>query len=223
MYAYTHKRAYRDLGNIDIRQYLHHLADNTNHLYLHLPFCRSKCGFCNLFSLAGASSSDVDKYSDSVEQQLIHYGKPEQVQQARFSSLVAGGRTSLLLNEQQLERMFLSVEKYLPVEADNIYTVIETLPIFSDENKLGLIRNRGVNRISIGIQSFVAEEFKIFGRSHTVKQSNEALERIKKAHFGELNVDLIYGIPQQTIDSVCYSVNEALSYQRKKYLSILYI
>ncbi len=213
MYAYPHKRAYRNFDKVDIRQYLHHLTGNPNHLYIHLPFCQTKCGFCNLFSITGKNSSYIDKYLDTIERQLIQYGKLEEVQKAAFSSLVIGGGTPLLLSEQQLERMFSMVEKYLPVNVNEIYTVIETSPIYSDESKLKLIRNRGVDRISIGVQSFIADELKTLGRSHTVEGAHEALERIKRANFKELNVDLIYGIPQQTIKSVCYSVNEALKYQ----------
>lgn len=212
MYAYPHKRAYRNLDNVDIRQYLHHLTYNTNHLYIHLPFCLTKCGFCNLFSVTGKSTSYIDEYLDTIERQLLQYGKLEEVQNANFSSLVIGGGTPLLLSEQQLERMFSMVERYLPVKVNDIYTVIETSPICSEESKLKFICEGGVNRISLGVQSFVADELKILGRSHSTIDAHEALGRIKKTNFDELNVDLIYGIPHQTIDSVCFSVEEVLTH-----------
>lgn len=213
MYAYPHKRAYRDLDKIDIRKYLYHLSDNTNHIYIHLPFCQAKCGFCNLFSVTGKDLSYIDEYINTIERQLQQYGEQQEVQNAVFSSVVIGGGTPLLLSEQQLEQMFFAVEKYLPVKMNEIYTVIETSPIYSDENKLELIHDRGVNRISIGVQSFVANELKMLGRSHTTEEAHEALERIKKEDFEELNIDLIYGIPKQTVKSVCYSIKETLSYR----------
>lgn len=213
MYAYPHKRAYRDLGRVDIREHLHHLKSGTNHLYIHLPFCQSKCGFCNLFSVANTNVSYIDEYLNAIERQLLQYSKLEEIQKAVFSSLVIGGGTPLLLNEQQLERMFSLVEKYLSVRINKIYTVIETSPTQSDDSKLKLIHDRGVNRISLGVQSFIAEELKTLGRSHTVREAHEALHRIKAVGFDELNVDLIYGIPGQTVSDVRYSVNEALSYK----------
>lgn len=213
MYAYPHKRAYRKFDKADIRQYLCHLAANTNHLYIHLPFCHTKCGFCNLFSVTGKHPSYIDEYLDAIERQLQQYSKPEEVQAASFSSLVIGGGTPLLLSEHQLERLFSLVEKYLPLKLSETYTVIETSPAYSDESKLRLIRSRGVNRISLGVQSFVLDELKTLGRSHSVKEAQEALGRIKKTGFDELNVDLIYGIPKQTVESVGYSVNKTLEYQ----------
>ena len=213
MYAYPHKRAYHSLGGVDIRQHLHHLASNANHLYVHLPFCKTKCGFCNLFSITGAAPSYIDEYLNTVERQLQQLGCLSDVQTACFSSLVVGGGTPLFLSEQQLERLFSLVEKHLPLKTDEIYTAIETSPSYSSDDKLRLIRARGVNRISLGVQSFVAEELKILGRTHSVDEAHKALERIKKASFDELNVDLIYGIPQQTVESVCQSVKETLSYQ----------
>ncbi len=212
MYAYPHKTAYRPLNNIDIRPYLRHLGAQANHIYIHLPFCQSKCGFCNLFSVAGSKPAYIDDYLCTIERQLTQYATQSEVRNARFSSLIIGGGTPLVLSEGQLQRLFAMVEKHLPIRVKDVYTVIETSPTQSDNGKLQLIHNAGVNRISLGVQSFVADELTCLGRSHSVEQAREALKRIAATGFDEINIDLIYGIPNQTMDSLSYSVEQALTY-----------
>lgn len=212
MYAYPHKKSYRSLHKIDIRDYLHHLNDNINHLYIHLPFCETKCGFCNLFSLPNRDTSYIDKYLITMENQLIQYGQLEDIRKAKFSSLVVGGGTPLFLDKKQIEKMFSLVENYLPIKVKSTYTVIETSPNQSELDKLELIYNRGIDRISIGVQSFKDEELKTLKRFHSVQEARNALTRIKKVGFKELNVDLIYGIPGQTTKTIKESIYETLNF-----------
>lgn len=213
MYAYPHKTAYGKLNDIDIKPYFRFLNSSTNHLYVHLPFCQAKCGFCNLFSVAGGSSSYIDSYLDTIERQLAHLTRHEEVYKARYASLVLGGGTPLLLSINQLVRLLDMVEKYLPVSLTETYSVVETSPKQSETEKLKRIKERGVNRLSLGVQSFLEDELKTLGRSHSLGDILQALERIHKVGFDEVNLDLIYGIPGQTEESFNHSINRVLDFR----------
>ena len=96
MYSYPHKTAYHTLENIDLKKYLQKLAGRENSLYFHIPFCQYKCGYCNLFSVAGQPEQLMSEYVDAMERQAVQLSGalPEG---AAFSDLTFGGGTPLLL------------------------------------------------------------------------------------------------------------------------------
>ena len=106
MYSYPHKTAYRPLPCVSLKDYGRQLAGKGHGLYLHIPFCQSKCGYCNLFSVTGQGTEDVDRYLDAVERQALQYGEILKENRTGFSGVTVGGGTPLLLSEGQLDRMF---------------------------------------------------------------------------------------------------------------------
>jgi len=223
MYSYPHKTAYRPLTGVSLEDYASCLSGPGHGLYLHIPFCQTKCGYCNLFSVTGQESGEVDRYLDAVERQASQYHDILSPYGTEFSSFTVGGGTPLLLSEKQMERMFAMAENSFAFSGDR-ETVIETAPNQTTREKLALLKNAGVTRISMGVQSFWDEELKTLGRRHSAQKAREALALVQEFAFPCVNVDLIYGIPGQTVDSLIASLEETVSFKPEEiFLYPLYI
>lgn len=211
MYSYPHKTAYGPLEGVTLNQYLPCLLSSGHGLYLHLPFCETKCGYCNLFSVTGLGKESVDKYLDTVERQLRQYAPLFASVNAVFTSLTIGGGTPLLLNESQLERCFSMIRRYANLSPD-AEIIIETAPNQTTTEKLALLKEMGVSRVSMGIQSFYDEELAVLQRSHKAEKARKSLRLLMDAGFLRVNTDFIYGVPGQSVDSFLSSVREAVSF-----------
>lgn len=209
MYSYPHKTAYRQLVGVRFGDYRKYLPGRKNSLYFHIPFCESKCGYCNLFSVAGQDEDYMDCYLDAMEEQVRQY----KIGQIEFHDLTIGGGTPLLLSEGQLERLFFMAESAVEWERKEHPVVVETSPNQTTKEKLCILKEHHVSRVSIGVQSFCEEELRQLHRRHTVPRAREAIGLIKECGFSCVNLDLIYGIPNQTTDSALKSVTEALAYE----------
>ena len=212
MYSYPHKTAYRPLSGISLQSYAYLLSGGGHGLYLHIPFCQTKCGYCNLFSVTGQTPEEINLYLDAVERQSLQYSEILSSFRPRFSSVTIGGGTPLLLSGPQLERIFLLLETCFPYE-DGRELTIETAPNQTTPQKLQLLKQAGVTRISMGIQSFCDRELGLLGRKHSANTAKTALELIKSFGFPCVNVDFIYGIPGQTVKSLLASLQEALRFE----------
>lgn len=211
MYSYPHKTAYRPLDGINLVDCTGMLSGPGRSLYLHIPFCQTKCGYCNLFSVTGAGADETDRYLDTVERQLGQYRRILEPAGTRFSDFTIGGGTPLLLSARQLDRVFSMTEAYLDFE-EKRSLVIETAPNQTDRGKLQLLKARGVTRVSMGIQSFCDRELKTLRRGHSGKKAQEALGLLLSFGFDCVNADFIYGIPGQTTHSLLESLKKAVSF-----------
>lgn len=212
MYSYPHKTAYGSLTGIHLSDYTDRLAGGQNSLYIHLPFCQYKCGYCNLFSIAGNNAELMQKYVEQMEKQaeqlsgLLNDG-------IRFSDLTLGGGTPLLLESDLLRRIFQMVKNYFAFDVVSQMVVVETSPKQTTLEKLELLKEYAVNRISIGVQSFQQKELESLYRQHSAGEARQALELIRQVGFDCVNIDIIYGIPGQGEESLLNSLEQALSYQ----------
>lgn len=223
MYSYPHKTAYGPLDGISLRDHVSCLKGPGHGLYVHLPFCRSKCGYCNLFSVTGQDSGQIDRYLETVERQSRQYQGLLEPWETEFSELVIGGGTPLLLSAEQLSRMFGILHTCFG-SARGREIVIETAPNETVREKLEVLKGEGVTRVSMGIQSFSDKELGTLKRQHGAKKAREALELLKTFAFPCVNVDFIYGIPGQTVESLLDSLKEALTYGPEEiFLYPLYI
>lgn len=223
MYSYPHKTAYGPLMGISLADYAHALQGPGHGLYLHIPFCETKCGYCNLFSVTGQDSGAVDQYLDAVDRQLAQYGEILDSCKTEFSDFTIGGGTPLFLNRRQLERVFASVDKRLRL-SEKLETAVETAPNQTTPEKLNLLKQAGATRISMGIQSFSQAELQTLWRRHSPQKAKEALWLLKSFDFPCINLDFIYGIPGQTVDSLLSSLREALTFEPDElFLYPLYI
>lgn len=210
MYSYPHKTAYRALENVNLKDYFFNLEGEGHSLYLHLPFCESKCGYCNLFSVTGCNQIQMDDYINTVLRQAKQY-REMMPQSGLFADFTIGGGTPLLLESEQIARIFEAVGTYMPMGADH-KVIIETAPNQTNQEKTKLLKELGVTRVSMGIQSFDNEELRWLGRNHDSERAREAAWLLSNAGFECVNFDFIYGLPGQTEESLIRSLGMALSY-----------
>lgn len=211
MYSYPHKTSYGPLPPIELSDYMKALSAGENSLYFHIPFCQYKCGYCNLFSLAGQPERLMERYLDAMERQAGQWA-PLLPRDTVFDDLTLGGGTPLILPEKLLRRLFRIAGDYFGMDCQSRPVVVETSPNQTTAEKCRLLKEEGVNRISIGIQSFVPKELETLCRYHSAGQGERAIEIIRETGFDCVNIDLIYGIPGQTISSLTYSLQWALSF-----------
>lgn len=212
MYSYPHKTAYGELTGIHLRDYVDRLSQQENSLYFHIPFCQSKCGYCNLFSVTGQKEVFMEAYVDAMERHA-HQLAEVLPKEAKFVDLTLGGGTPLLLSEAQLERVFGMAESVLGFACGSGPVVVETSPAQTTKEKLEILQAHNVTRVSMGVQSFFDEELKTLNRAHRVAEVERAMELLKDASFPCLNLDLIYGIPGQTLEHLLTSAKRAVSYE----------
>ena len=176
-------------------------------IYIHIPFCRSKCDYCDFYSLAG-HEDQMDRYQKAL---LAHL--KESAFAARgmaVDTIYFGGGTPSFYGEKRLRALLSAIKKHYTVEKDAEIT-LEANPDSADFKSLKALRRAGFNRISIGLQSACPAELEAVHRPHTVEQGDEAVAAARKAGFANLSLDLIYGLPTQTVSSWQNTVEHVLT------------
>lgn len=220
VYAYPHKTAYRPLAPRPLRDVWAGEPRSGLFLYVHVPFCTMRCGFCNLFTTANPKQNLVAFYLDTLRRQAeaVRGALPD----ARFARFAVGGGTPTYLNEAELDEVFDIAEQVMGAHA--IPTGVETSPDTLTPGKVELLKARGVSRVSIGVQSFIEAEAANSGRPQSRSDVDTALSLLAGASFPAVNIDLIYGLPGQTVSTWLYSLCEALRYEPEElYLYPLYV
>ena len=211
MYSYPHKTAYRTLTPpVSLSPYLERLEGREASLYFHIPFCAHKCGSCNLFSQQCCDAERISLYLHTMRRQAEQLSVA--AQGLKFTSFAVGGGTPLILDEGQLEELFCLAELF-GVHPSRVFTSVETSPEYTQKSVLRQLRARGVERLSMGVQSFNETELKKLKRRPGLGTVVGALENIVEAGFPQFNLDLIYGIEGQTVESFMRSLNTALTYR----------
>lgn len=162
-------------------------------LYIHIPFCIKKCKYCDFTSFAGREDLFFD-YSAKICDEMSGY-KGEKI-----DSIFIGGGTPSLLDISDLKLITDSLYKTFDIEKNCEFTMESNPKTLSDE-KLYELRKMGVNRLSIGVQSFNDEELFKIGRIHNEKDAENAVISAKKAGFSNINIDLMFSLPGQIADS----------------------
>lgn len=211
MYSYPHKTAYRTLTPpVSLSPYLERLEGREASLYFHIPFCAHKCGYCNLFSQQCCDAERISLYLHTMRRQAEQLSVA--AQGLKFTSFAVGGGTPLILDEGQLEELFCLAELF-GVHPSRVFTSVETSPEYTQKSVLRQLRARGVERLSMGVQSFNETGLKKLKRRPGLGTVVGALENIVEAGFPQFNLDLIYGIEGQTVESFMRSLNTALTYR----------
>ena len=164
-------------------------------LYLHIPFCEKKCLYCDFYSVENLSA--MDGFLDALVAEIAlysGYGKGR-----RFSTVFFGGGTPSLLQPEQLNVILSELRRHFDILPDAEVT-LETNPGTVDAGKLSAYRDLGVNRVSIGIQSFHEDELEFLSRIHDGKDAVRCVVDARAAGFDNVSVDLIYSLPGQTRD-----------------------
>lgn len=222
-YSYPHKTAYRAFPQkLSLKSIWQDERSDSLFLYLHIPFCEMRCGFCNLFTTTNAETSLERAYLDQLERQAERVASA--LGQSSFARMALGGGTPTFLEAEDLDRLFEIVRRVFGADPRIAPTSAETSPYTSEPAKLAVLKDRGVERISIGIQSFVESEVMAVGRSQNNAVVERALANISEFDFDVLNIDLMYGLPGQTPATWRHSLAQAVGYKPEQiYLYPLYI
>ncbi|MEV4253032.1 STM4012 family radical SAM protein [Spirillospora sp. NPDC049652] len=220
VYAYPHKTAYRPLDpEPSLRSVWEHEDRRALFLYLHIPFCEMRCGFCNLFTRTGASGELTDAYLSALERQAD--AAADALGDASFATAAFGGGTPTYLTAAELDRLCDIAARFAPLGSAPLG--VETSPATATPDRLRVLRDRGTTRVSIGVQSFVDAEARAAVRPQKRAEVDAALDAIRDAAIPVLNLDLIYGIAGQTAESWRYSLDTALRWKPEEiYLYPLY-
>ena len=164
-------------------------------LYIHIPFCVKKCDYCDFLSFA-ADEQTQKSYVAALQKELAFYGA--KYKDRRITTIFIGGGTPSWLKEDYMQAIMETVYHYFSVEQDAEIT-IECNPGTITEHKFEVYRRIGINRLSIGLQSTDDQELKMLGRIHTYKDFLDTYTLAREVGFQNINVDLMSGIPFQTL------------------------
>ena len=170
--------------------------------YVHIPFCTQICYYCD-FSKVFIKNQPVDSYLEHLLEEFQSYD----IQKLR--TLYIGGGTPTALSAPQLEVLLDGLTKNLDLSALEEVT-IEANPGDLDADKIAVLKNSAVNRVSLGVQTFDDKMLKKIGRSHLEKDIYENIDRLKLAGFDNISIDLIYALPGQTMEQVKENVAKAI-------------
>ncbi len=167
-------------------------------LYIHIPFCKSKCIYCDFYSLPN-SEEKMDRYVSVLCRQLAEIAPRAAAHEV--DTVYFGGGTPSWLGEKRLRQILKTVEKRYRLAKKPEVTLEANPDSAGDWKVLRALRRAGFNRLSLGVQSADDEQLKILGRPHTFAQAEEAAAAARRAKIKNLSLDLIYGLPGQTLES----------------------
>ncbi|MDI6528423.1 radical SAM family heme chaperone HemW [Pseudomonas otitidis] len=176
--------------------------------YVHIPWCVRKCPYCDFNSHAAGPELPETDYVDAVladlEQDLVHvHGRP-------LTSIFFGGGTPSLFSAAALGRLLEGIERRVPFAPD-IEITLEANPGTFEQAKFSAYRQLGINRLSIGVQSFQGDKLKALGRIHDGSEAIRAADMARNAGFDNFNLDLMHGLPDQSLDDALYDLRTAIA------------
>lgn len=162
-------------------------------IYIHIPFCKSKCAYCNFFSLA--SQSKMNDYLDALKNEIV--SRNQYLGNEMVETIYFGGGTPSLLSADDIAEIIEILHKNFNIISKPEIT-LEVNPDTVDKEKLISLKEKGINRISVGIQSFNDDDLRYLDRKHNSKHALQIIDDLKSVGFDKLTLDLIYGIPTLT-------------------------
>jgi len=173
-------------------------------LYVHIPWCQSKCPYCDFNSHAASSWPEAD-YTRALISELEHRVRAAPYSGERLKTIFFGGGTPSLFDPKSIAEIIDASNRLCGIEADAEIT-LEANPGTVDAAKLSGMRAAGVNRISFGAQSFNPTTLKFLGRIHSADETRAAATMAHRAGFDRLNLDLIFAVPGQTVADVLFDI-----------------
>lgn len=175
--------------------------DNNIGIYIHIPFCTSRCYYCDFSSNVGQDEK-IEKYIDAVCKELLQ--NAEILSERKISTVYFGGGTPSYIDSKYIEKIMSIINMF---ESDIDEITIEINPGTIDKNKLLTYKNCGINRLSIGLQSTYNDVLKNIGRIHTYEDFITTLELAKEVGFNNISLDLIYPLPNLSLERFKESIN----------------
>lgn len=186
-------------------------------LYIDFPFCVARCAFC-AFNIQGYREGWADRYLSALQKELALHAENETLRGRQIGSIYLGGGTPTLYPPQALIELLSLCRRYFDVQTDAEVTV-EAHPATIDKDYLKAIREEGINRLSLGVQSFSDEQLIRLGRHHTVNDVYRAFRAARAAGFENIGIDLIYALPDETAAEWKRTLKKAIDL-RPEHLSI---
>jgi len=186
-------------------------------LYLHIPFCHSKCTYCS-FITGSYEDLLVQRYLSALLKEIATTASLLSLSERKIDTIYFGGGTPSIISPDWIERLLNTCYQHFSVQEKTEIT-IETNPSDINADRLNYYRSLGINRVSLGIQSFIDEQLKEIGRDHSAKDAKLAIEHLRKAGFDNISLDLIAGLPSQTLEQWEYNLSSALAFD-PEHLSI---
>lgn len=182
--------------------------------YIHIPFCEHICHYCD-FNKYFIQSQPVDEYLNALEQEMINTiaktGQPD------LKTIFIGGGTPTSLSEEQLKKLMDTIIRVLKPSSALSEFAVEANPDDLSAGKLKILKEAGVNRLSFGVQTFEDDLLEKIGRVHKQKDVFASFERAREIGFDNISLDLMFGLPGQTLKHLDHSLNTALSLDAEHY------
>jgi oxygen-independent coproporphyrinogen-3 oxidase len=183
-------------------------SDTIRHLYVHIPFCARICPYCAFYKTR-ANHSETERFCEAL---LREVRQPAQDRHLLPSTIFVGGGTPTALTTAQLELLLNGFHEHLDLSSMSEWTM-EANPGSVSADKAELLLKRGINRLSLGVQSWDDELLKLLGREHDSKQAEESFRLLRAAGFSNINVDLMFGLPGQTLGQWRASLEKTIALQ----------
>lgn len=187
-------------------------------IYLHIPFCRSRCSYCDFATDIYKSEAAVTRYVAALIKEIESFNGENTENNPQIETIYLGGGTPSLLSPHQLEKILTAVRKSFP-QVENSEITMEMNPATVTLETLKGYKSLGVNRASFGAQTFDDVELKRLGRRHTALDVRQTIDLLRKAGFRNVSFDLIGGLPRQTLQDWARNLDEALKL-RPEHLSL---
>lgn len=173
-------------------------------LYIHIPFCKKACHYCDFhFS---TSTKDTEILIDALCKEIEL--RKDYLENKKLSTIYFGGGTPSIINSFELNKIIRTVRRHFEITPDAEIT-LEANPDDLTVGKIKELTDSGINRLSIGVQSFFEDDLKAMNRSHTAQQAIEAVEIAKSGGIKNISIDLIYGLPNLTVEKWAYNLQQA--------------
>ncbi|WPS89234.1 radical SAM family heme chaperone HemW [Brevibacillus halotolerans] len=182
---------------------------SPNAVYIHIPFCTNKCYYCDFNSFVTNNPQLVWDYLEALRREMtltFQQNPPEKIE-----TIFVGGGTPTYLDQEQMALFLHMVNEHLaPYFSADLEWTMEANPGTTDLEKLKLMRSSGVNRISFGVQSFQSDLLKRIGRIHDVNEVYQSVKNAIQAGFDNISIDLMFGLPDQTMEMFAQSLQKAM-------------
>lgn len=179
-------------------------------LYVHVPFCRRKCGYCSFYSFA-PQPGDLERFTSALRMQLQQVAELPAVRELSFATVFFGGGTPSVLPPLVLAQLLAELHRFFRFSIEEPEITVEINPGTIDGVGLLELRRAGFNRLSIGVQSLDDSELALLGRIHSSEEALAIIGAARRAGFDNLSFDLMYGLPGQTVSSWQATLDRALT------------
>lgn len=175
-------------------------------LYVHIPFCKHKCIYCDFYSII--TNDNFSNFLSAVKTEIEYYSKMHSVEHI-YKTIFFGGGTPSLMPVEYIETIITSLKQNFTVSEDAEVT-LESNPGTVDKEILGRFREAGINRLSVGIQSFDEDDLRFLTRIHSKDDATNTIKYAREAGFGNINLDLIFNLPNQSKEKWKKNLEEAV-------------